>query len=183
VDAGVSPAWTFLIALLQLRLEPQVKIVLARRQNPRARRTRYPKASALYALDFRSDFFLDNFPMKTLLTTLAILILSITSLLAKEGTFASVIIRETDQAFRLSLAARQWIKITNFTQNDTTTTRADSAGVAVIKGEAALWVLFASDPATTHVAHEDVFVAGPATIMVTPITGATVFLTYQRGSD
>ena len=58
------------------------------------------------------------------------------------------------------------------------------AGVAVFKGDAALWVLFATDP-RTHAAHEDVFVGGPATVVVrlpqTP--GGASFLTYQRGSD
>jgi hypothetical protein len=121
--------------------------------------------------------------MKTLITTLAIVILSIIPLPAKDGTFASVIIRDTDKAFRLDLSARQWIKVTNFTQNDTGNNHVMPAGVAVFQGEGALWVLFASDPTTNHVSHEDVFIGGPATVTVSPTPGAVVFLTYQRGSD
>jgi hypothetical protein len=120
--------------------------------------------------------------MKTLIITLAVLTLSLTTVPAKEGTFSSVIIRETDSAFQLDLTARQWIKIINFTQN-TTTPLSGRAGVAVYKGDAALWVLFADDPATTHAPHDDVIVAGPATIKVPPMPNTTIFVTYQRGSD
>ena len=52
--------------------------------------------------------------MKTLITTLAIILLSAFTLPAKDGTFTSVVIRNTDKTFQLKLAARQWIKITNF---------------------------------------------------------------------
>jgi hypothetical protein len=134
-------------------------------------------------LDERASFCFDCGIMKTLITTLAILILSFTTLPAKDGTFASVIIRETDARFQLTLPARQWIKIINFTQNDTTTTRSDRAGVAVFKGDAGLWVLYADDATTTHVPHDDILIAGPATVTVPAVTGATIFLTYQRGSD
>lgn len=134
-------------------------------------------------LDRRGESGLQDLPMKTLISTLLIGVLSLSSLPAKEGTFASVIIRGTDSAFQLSLAARQWIKIINFTQNDITTTRTDRAGLAVFKGEAALWVLFADDPMTTHVPHDDVIIAGPATVTVAAVPKATIFLTYQRGSD
>lgn len=123
--------------------------------------------------------------MKHLLCSLVILAVSLSTLLAKEGAFSSVIIRETDKPFSLNLAARQWIKITNFTQNDIDPTKpAELAGVAVFQGTGeGLWVLFADQPTTTHVAHDDVFIAGPALVYVPAITGATVFLTYLRGSD
>jgi len=120
-------------------------------------------------------------PMKTLITTLAVLTLLLTTLAAKEASFNSVIIPDGGQPLQLNLSAHQWIKITNFTQNDTGTP-VDPAGVAVFKGETGLWVLFASNP-INHLPHEDVFVAGPATVMVSPVKGATVFLTYERGSD
>jgi len=124
------------------------------------------------------------------LTTLAILALSSTALLAKDGTFTSVIIPPTGSEVRLTLSDHQWLKITNFTQipvDDATSTLA--AGVAVFKGGEGLWVKFASDP-RLHVAHEDLFVGGPALVVIAPATptaaspgGATVFVTYQRGSD
>jgi hypothetical protein len=120
--------------------------------------------------------------MKTLITTLAIILLSASTLPAKDGTFTSVVIRQTDKTFQLKLAARQWIRITNFIEN--TGAPGEPAGVAVFQGEAALWVLFASSPTDTHVAHEDVFIGGPATITVSvPTEGSTAFLTYMRGSD
>ena len=129
--------------------------------------------------------------MKTLITILAVLTLSFTSVIAKEGTFSSVIIPDGGNAVTISLSAHQWIKITNFTQNPLDDAKqTNSAGVAVLKGNAALWVSFASDP-RTHASHEDVFVAGPATVIVAPPDKgeheehghATVFLTYERGSD
>ena len=120
--------------------------------------------------------------MKTLITTLAILTLSFANLPAKDGTFTSVVLRKTDKTFQLRLAARQWIKITNFIEN--LGNPAEPAGVAVFQGDAALWVLFASSPTSTHTPHEDVFIGGPVTITVTlPTDDSTVFLTYLRGSD
>jgi hypothetical protein len=128
--------------------------------------------------------------MKTLITTLAVLTLSFTTLPAKDGTFTSAIIPDGGTSLRIDLSAHQWIKITNFTQNPTDDEKAtNAAGVAVFKTDAALWVLFANDP-RAHAPHEDLFVSGPATLIVSPPQkndlypgGATVFLTYQRGSD
>jgi len=122
--------------------------------------------------------------MKTLITTLAVLTLSFTTLSAKDGTFTSVIIPDGGKSLQIDLSAHQWIKITNFTQNSVNNATPMPAGVALFKGDAALWILFATDP-QTHSAHEDVFVGGPATLVVAPPEkgGAIVFLTYQRGSD
>jgi hypothetical protein len=122
--------------------------------------------------------------MKTLISTLIAIVLSVTNLPAKDGTFTSVIIPDGGKSLQIDLSAHQWIKITNFTQNSVNNTTPMPAGVALFKGDAALWVLFASDP-QTHAPHEDVFVGGPATLVVAPPEkgGAIVFLTYQRGSD
>ena len=129
--------------------------------------------------------------MKTLITTLAVLTLSFTSLIAKEGTFTSVIIRDGGNQVTISLSAHQWMKITNFTQNAIPEKPfPNAAGVAVYKGANGLWVLFARD-AGTPAPHEDVFIAGPATVIVAPPDKgndkehghAVVFLTYERGSD
>ncbi|MFN2623074.1 MAG: hypothetical protein ABR611_09530 [Chthoniobacterales bacterium] len=128
--------------------------------------------------------------MKTL-TTLAVLALSFATLVAKDATFTSVIIADGGKSFQLDLSARQWIKVTNFTQvplNDANPT--NTAGIAVFKGDSALWVSFATDP-RAHAPHEDVFIAGPATVIVAPPDKgekgdqghATVFLTYERGAD
>jgi hypothetical protein len=123
--------------------------------------------------------------MKTLITTLAVLTLSFTTLPAKDGTFASVVIHDGDDAFQLKLASRQWIKVTNFTQNTNDNLKpAELAGIAVFQGSGnGLWVLFADGPTNTHVQHDDVFVAGPVTIYIPAKTNVTAFLTYERGSD
>src|SRR2546423_9962657 len=85
--------------------------------------------------------------MKTLIITLAVLTLSLATLSAKDGTFISVIIPDGGNAVTISLSAHQWIKITNFTQNPLDDAKeTNSAGVAVLKGNGALWVSFASDP-------------------------------------
>jgi len=122
--------------------------------------------------------------MKTLISTLIAIVLSVTNLPAKDGTFTSVIIPNGGKSLQIDLSSHQWIKITNFTQNSVNDATPMPAGVALFKGDAALWILFATDP-QTHAAHEDVFVGGPATLVVAPPVagGAIVFLTYQRGSD
>ena len=129
--------------------------------------------------------------MKTLITVLAVLALTLTTLPAKEGEFASVIIPDGGGDLNFHLVAHQWIKITTFVQNDSNDAMpADLAGVAVFKNDSGLWVLFATK-ANVAGPHEDVIVAGPATVVVSPPVkddtakkgGATVFLTYQRGSD
>jgi hypothetical protein len=123
--------------------------------------------------------------MKTLVITLAVLTLSFTPLLAKDAKFISVIIPDGGKSVQIDLSAHQWIKITNFTQNPVNdATPPMPAGVAVFKGDDALWVSFATDP-RTHAAHDDIFIAGPATVVAAPpeAGGAIVFLTYERGSD
>jgi hypothetical protein len=128
--------------------------------------------------------------MKTLVITLAVLTASFSSLPAKDATFISAIIADGGDAVHIHLSSKQWMKITNFTQ----VPRADGesfnlAGIAVFKGDAAIWVAFATDP-RNHSPHEDVFVAGPATVVIMPPTKddahmgkSDVFVTYERGSD
>ncbi len=120
--------------------------------------------------------------MKTLITTLAVLTLSFTTVIAKDATFTSVIIPDGGAPIVLELKGRQWIKITNFTQTYTGTGPVEPAGVAVYKGESSMWVSFATTP-QNHSPHEDVFVGGPATVLIQPVMGSKVFLTYERGSD
>ncbi|MFL6520256.1 MAG: hypothetical protein ACJ8NS_08560 [Chthoniobacterales bacterium] len=130
--------------------------------------------------------------MKTLIIPLAVLALSFTRVIAKDATFTSVIIPDGGHQVTITLSMHQWMKITNFTQNSINEKPApNKAGVAVFKGEDGLWVLFARDVGVPD-PHEDVFVAGPATVVVAPpYKGeqtedkghAVVFLTYERGSD
>lgn len=129
--------------------------------------------------------------MKTLITTVAVLTLSFAPLSAKDGTFTTVVMPDDGKSLQITLSSRQWIKIINFSQNAVDErVSTNRAGIAIFKGENALWALFATDP-TMHEPHEDLIVAGPATLVVSPPDktqngangGATVFLTYQRGSD
>jgi hypothetical protein len=132
-------------------------------------------------LDNRRRIELNAATMKTLIPTLAVLTLSFTTLVAKEGAFTSVILTDPKNPLQLQLGAHQWIKITNFVQNNGDIQNAPS-GVAVFKGDVGMWVLFASDPSASQ---SPVIVTGPAIVNVIPAMGAnvTTFLTYQRGSD
>ena len=118
--------------------------------------------------------------MKTLITILAVLAITLPATRAKDGPFASVIISDPDKPIQINLRDRQWLKITNFVQNGGDTA-SNSAGVAVFQGDVGMWVLFANDPRTTN---EPVIIAGPAIIKVSvPSADVRAFLTYQRGSD
>jgi hypothetical protein len=119
--------------------------------------------------------------MKTLITTLAVLTLSFSSAVAKDGTFTSVILTDPQNPLQLQLGSHQWIKITNFVQNNGDIQNAPS-GVAVLKGNVNMWVLFASGPVASQ---SPVIITGPATINIFSGGGTDVktFLTYQRGSD
>jgi hypothetical protein len=120
--------------------------------------------------------------MKTLMITLALIIFSLTDVTAKESRLFSEIIPDGGAPIQIKLLVNQWLKITNFVQNDTSLP-VPRAGISVFKGGTGLWVRFATDP-NEYAPHDDVFVAGPATVVVTPPkNGATVFLTYQRGSE
>lgn len=121
--------------------------------------------------------------MKTLVMTLALIIFSQAEATAKESRIFSEIIPDGGAQIQIKLLVNQWLKVTNFVQNDTSAVPAERAGIAVFKGGTGLWVLFATNP-NEHAPHDDVFVAGPATVVVTPPkSGATIFLTYQRGSE
>jgi hypothetical protein len=139
-------------------------------------------SSALGLLDL-STALAFNIAMKTLIITLAALTFSFATGFAKDSRLFSTVIPDGGDGVTLSLSGRQWLKITNFVQNNTAGVQAEPAGIAVFKGDAGLWVLFATNP-NEHAPHDDVFVAGPATVVVTPPkNGATVFLSYQRGSE
>jgi hypothetical protein len=122
--------------------------------------------------------------MKTLVISLAILTCSLaTTLPAKDGAFVSKIISDGGGELRITLSSHEWLKITNFTQIPTDGNQPEPAGVAVFNGVDGIWAMFATDP-RTHLPHEDLFVGGPAVVVISPPqSGATVFVTYQRGSD
>lgn len=120
--------------------------------------------------------------MKTLIITLAVLTLSLTNVLAKDGTFTTVIVKDTDNPLNLTIGSHQWVKIINFVQNGGNTDT-NPAGLALFKDDAAIWLLFASSPSATNA---PVIIEGPAIVRVQfsdKTTGASAVLTYQRGSD
>jgi hypothetical protein len=120
--------------------------------------------------------------MKTLITTLAVLILSFATLAAKDGAFTTVILKDTGTPLQLTIGSHQWIKIIHFVQNDGDT-ELYPAGLALFKGADMIWALFANSPSATS---SPVIVSGPATLTVQfsqKTTGASALLTYQRGSD
>src|SRR4051794_28957248 len=120
--------------------------------------------------------------MKTLITTLTVLTLSFTSVFAKDGTFTTVIVKDTDKPLDLTIGSHQWIKIINFVQNGGNTDMYP-AGLALFKDDAAIWALFATSPSVTNA---PVVIAGPGMVSVQfsdKTTGASAVLTYQRGSD
>ena len=127
-------------------------------------------------------------PMKKFVVTVFVFAVSTGFLPAKEGSFISKVIHESDQPLRIELSKRQFIKISNFTQarNDPALEITAIGTVAVFQGAASLAginVLTAAAPSTTHNPHEDVFIGGPAIVYIGPVTGSTLFITYLRGSD
>ena len=133
-------------------------------------------------LDNKRCIELNATTMKTLITALAVLTLSFTTALSKDGAFTTVIVKDTDKPLDLTVQSHQWIKIINFVQNDGET-EMFPAGIAVSKGDAVAWVLFASSPSGSSA---PVVIEGPATLSLrfsAKTTGASALLTYQRGSD
>ena len=122
--------------------------------------------------------------MKKLTCIIALLVLANSAILAAEAIVVSKVIHAEDSALHFRLSAKQWIKITNFTQ---TGGDPNTVGiVAVFQGSADLPganVLVATQSTSTKVEHEDVFIAGPTVVYVAPVPGATLFISYLRGSN
>jgi len=115
--------------------------------------------------------------------TTAILItltLGVRTLLA--GPYHTKIIGPSDQPLVINLAENVFLQIRNFTQEGGATRGA----VTVANNDGATAnVLTASviDPSTVTVALETinrVVIAGPATVTVNPVTGATLTITYRK---
>ena len=101
---------------------------------------------------------------------------------AAAGPFHTKIIGASDQPVVISLAENVFLQIRNFTQEG----GAVRGAVMVVNNDgAAANVLTASviDPTTVTVAPEfinRVVIAGPATVTINPITGATLTITYRK---
>jgi hypothetical protein len=132
--------------------------------------------------------------MKKLLT-LSVLFLVATSAMA--APFRSVVI--TDTALTINVAAGNFIVIRNFTQEGgtlrgvvtaTLTTASGGTTTANVMNAAMIDNAAAAAPSPTPanaIAQPEtinvVTIAGPATITVPPVTGAQLFITFQKSSQ
>jgi hypothetical protein len=124
---------------------------------------------------------------------LTLLFISIPIAVAKDGTFVTRVIHETDPAVSILLQPRQFITITNFVQDAPLVIQDENgnfishvATVTVYQGAMGLSginVLTASQAGSTHVAHEDCYIAGPAIVNIASLSSATLFITYLKGSN
>jgi hypothetical protein len=133
--------------------------------------------------------------MNKILLTLSMLIAFADALLANDGTFVTKVIHESDPVVQLSVPIGKAMKITNFIQEGAYVTNEPGpfpgsvtvtnhpGEVKVYQGAAGLpgvTVLQSTPASTSHVAHEDVFVAGPAIVVIQPLTGVTLAFSYLR---
>jgi hypothetical protein len=124
--------------------------------------------------------------MKKLASIVSLFVLSITVALAGEGKFFSQVIHDTDQPFRLSLPANKAMKVLNFIQSGVPGPVINLGAIAVYQGTPGLsgiFVLQADFSSNNHVVHEDVFIAGPAVVYISPIAGETLFLSYLLANN
>ena len=113
----------------------------------------------------------------TMLVTAAMCIRNVSA-----GPYHTKIIRPSDQPVVISLAENVFLQIRNFTQEG----GAVRGAVMVANNDNAMAnVLTASliDPSTVTIAPETinrVVIAGPATVTINPVTGATLTITYRK---
>jgi hypothetical protein len=122
-------------------------------------------------------------------TIIALFILAATAF-AKDGTFVTRVIHDSDPAFNVLIPSNKFMLITNFIGQTTTQVPGgaviNAGEVIVYQGAAGLpgaVVLESSPTTTTHENHEDVYIAGPAVVYVSPVKGVTLVLTYLRGNN
>jgi hypothetical protein len=130
--------------------------------------------------------------MKTRFAVFVVLLVSVSVAVAGDNLITRVI-HETDSVVSITLQPRQFIKITNFVQDAPLITQDEKGNfvsnvgtVTVYQGAIGLSginVLTASPAGPTHQAHEDCYIAGPAIVNIAPLSSATLFITYLRGSN
>jgi hypothetical protein len=115
---------------------------------------------------------------QTSLAVIAFLVLSIGSLSARDSRYFSYIVRSTDDPVQFDLPANLYMKITNFSQASTSGVNT-FGGILITKYGAEALVMTANSTAASST--NPVFVAGPCTVTVPPVQGATLFVTFLLG--
>jgi hypothetical protein len=99
--------------------------------------------------------------------------------IAHGGEFHSVIITDTSSPLTINIADEQFLNIHNFTQEN-----GSKRGVVTVTANGQTKdVLTATMISPGTVAPEfikSIRIAGPATVTVNPVTGATLFITYRK---
>ena len=109
---------------------------------------------------------------QTSLAAIAFLLLSLGSLGARDSRYFSYIIRSTDAPVQFDLPANLYMKVVNFSQLPSGLNVV--GGVTVTKNGASADVMTANST-------NPVFVAGPCTVTISPVSGATLFVTFLLG--
>lgn len=114
--------------------------------------------------------------MKTSLSILAFLVLSLASLSAKDTRYFSYIIKGTDDPVQIAVQAGLYMKIVNFSQQQT---QSNTVGdISVTKYGNTASILTSSRNGS---APDPVFIAGPCTVTISPLPGDTLFVTFLLG--
>ena len=122
--------------------------------------------------------------MKKLMLPLAVLFLSATAAFSGEGKFYSQVIHSTDQPFSFVIPANRYMKISNFTHSGNQMTQVGRIVVFQgLQGLPGIEVMQSDLSANSHIAHEDVYIAGPIVIYIQPLPSETLFLSYLLGSQ
>lgn len=111
--------------------------------------------------------------MKTPLSIIAFLVISITSLAAGDTKYFSKFVSETDAPLRLEVPANFYMDITDFRQSQV---QGVIGSVVASKGAANVSVLVANSD-------KRAVLAGPIVVTVNPVPGATLFITYLLGRN
>jgi hypothetical protein len=122
-------------------------------------------------------------PMKKLFLPLAVLLLSATAAIAGSKIY-SVVIHSTDQPYSFVIPASRVMKISNFTHSGDSSTQ--PGRIFVFQGPQPLpgiEIMLSDLSANSHIAHEDVSIAGPTVIYIQPLPNETLFLSYLWSSN
>jgi hypothetical protein len=115
---------------------------------------------------------------QTSLAAIVFLVLSLASVSARDSRYFSYIIHPTDDPVHFDLPANLYMEVVTFSQTSSgATNQVGSVTVTKFGGDAS--VMFATQPTSSTT--NPVFVAGPCTVTVHPVTGATLFITFLLG--
>jgi hypothetical protein len=124
--------------------------------------------------------------MKKRTASLLLVFVCLIASVVNAGEFNSVIITETDSALTLDVPEHHFLRIRNFTQEGGATRGVVSATVNGGVAETAMGATLiepGSAPSSGAEPMKKVVIAGPATITIAPVPGATLFVTYRREAE